>query len=215
VDLERVPYGPGGYDTTAHEEPDRQHGNRYGQAAYVNREKFETELEANALSNPLSGRYWEIINEDEINDATGQPAGYRLRQKNGNNSAFAPQPGSSDMTRLGLADKHLWVTQYDDDELFPAGEYPNQHPGGDGLPEWIEQDRSVENEDVVVWYNLCQTHVSVPEDWPILPAKMMSFKLEPAHFFEENPAIDIPPEHDIKDIEQWKTENQESITDDD
>jgi len=215
VDLERVPYGPGGYDTTAHEEPDRQHGNRYGQAAYVNREKFETELEANALSNPLSGRYWEIINEDEINDATGQPVGYRLRQKNGDNSAFAPQPGSSDMKRLGLADKHLWVTQYDDDELFPAGEYPNQHPGGDGLPEWIEQDRSVENEDVVVWYNLCQTHVSVPEDWPILPAKMMSFKLEPAHFFEENPAIDIPPEHDIKDIEQWKTENQESITDDD
>jgi primary-amine oxidase len=110
-----------------------------------------------------------------------------------------------------LADKHLWVTQYDDDEEFPAGEYPNQNPGGEGLPEWTEQDRSVEDEDVVVWYNLNQTHVCTPEDWPVLPAKMMSFKLEPTHFFEENPAIDVPPEHDIKDVEQWKTENQESF----
>jgi primary-amine oxidase len=39
----------------------------------------------------------------------------------------------------------------------------------------------------------------------------MSLKLEPTHFFEENPAIDVPPEHDIKDVEQWKTEKQESF----
>ncbi|WP_338740456.1 primary-amine oxidase [Haloplanus salilacus] len=215
VDLETVPYGPEGYDTDAHREPDRQHPNRYGQAAYASREKYRTETEANARSNPQSGRYWEIINENELNDATGQPIGYRLRHKNGDNTAFAPQAGSSDMNRLGLADKHLWVTQHDEDERFPAGEYPNQHPGGDGLPEWVEQDRSVENEDVVVWYNLTQTHVSVPEDWPILPAKMMSFKLEPAHFFEENPAIDVPPEHEIKDVERWTTDKQESIDPDD
>jgi primary-amine oxidase len=211
VDLETVPHGPEGYDTDPHREPDRQHPNRYGQAAYANRETYRTEMEANALSNPQSGRYWEIINENVRNDATEQPVGYRLRQKNGDNTAFAPQPGSSDMSRLGLADKHLWVTQHDDDELFPAGEYPNQNPGGEGLPEWVKQDRSVENEDVVVWYNLSQTHVSVPEDWPILPAKMMSFKLEPAHFFEENPAIDVPPEHEIKDVGRWTTDKQESI----
>jgi hypothetical protein len=40
----------------------------------------------------------------------------------------------------------------------------------------------------------------------------MSLKLEPTHFFEENPAIDVPPEHDIKNVEQWKTENQESFS---
>jgi len=215
VDLETVPYGPEGYDTEAHQKPDRNHSNRYGQAAYASRQKYESESDAQALTNPQTGRYWEIINENEHNDATGQPVGYRLRQKNGDNTAFAPQPDSSDMKRLGLADKHLWVTQYDDDEVFPAGEYPNQNPGGEGLPEWVQQDRSVENEDVVVWYNMNQTHVCAPEDWPILPAKMMSFKLEPAHFFEENPAIDVPPEHEIKDIDKWKTENQESIADDD
>lgn len=211
VDLETVPYGPEGYDPEPHQEPDRQHSNRYGQAAYASRQTYQTESEAQALTNPHTGRFWEIVNESKTNDATGQPVGYRLRQKTGDNTAFAAQPGSSDMKRLGLADKHLWVTQYDDDEVFPAGEYPNQNPGGKGLPEWTEQDRSVEDEDVVVWYNLNQTHVCTPEDWPILPAKMMSLKLEPSHFFEESPAIDVPPEHDIKNVEQWKTENQESF----
>jgi len=215
VELEPVPYGPEGYDTDPHQEPDRGHANRYGNGAYARRETFESESEAQALTAPRKGRYWEIVNENETNDATGQPVGYRLRQKNGNNTAFAAQPGSSDMKRLGLADKHLWVTQYDDDELFPAGEYPNQNPGGEGLPEWSQQDRSVENEDIVVWYNLNQTHVCAPEDWPVLPAKMMSLKLEPVNFFEENPAIDVPPEHAIKDVERWKTENQESFAEDD
>ena len=215
VDLERVPYGPGGYDPESNEDSDRHHPNRYGQAAYANRQKFESESEAQAMTNPQTGRFWEIINENKTNDATGQPLGYRLRHKNGDNTAFAPQPGSSDMKRLGLADNHLWVTQYDDDEIFPAGDYPNQSPGGEGLPEWVKQDRSVENEDVVVWYNLNQTHVCAPEDWPILPAKMMSFKLEPTHFFEENPSMDVPPEHAIKDIDKWKTENQESMLNDD
>ncbi len=214
VDLETVPYGPEGYDTESHREPDRKRLNRYGQAAYASRQKYETESEANALTNPQTGRYWEIINENEINDATGKPVGYRLRHKNGDNTVFAAQPGSSDSKRLGLAHKHLWVTQYDDDELYPAGEFPNQSPGGNGLPEWVKQDRAVENEDVVVWYNMNQTHVSTPEDWPILPAKMLSFKLEPTNFFEENPAIDVPPEHAIKDIDKWKTENQESFVTD-
>lgn len=215
VDLETVPYGPEGYDPKSNEGIDRYHTNRYGQAAYAARKKFASESEAQAMTNPQTGRFWEIINENKTNDATGQPIGYRLRHKNGDNTAFAPQPGSSDMKRLGLADKHLWVTQYDDDEIFPAGDYPNQSSGGEGLPEWTKQDRSVENEDVVVWYNLNQTHVCTPEDWPILPAKMMSFKLEPTHFFEESPAMDVPPEHAIKNIDKWKTENQESMLDED
>jgi primary-amine oxidase len=216
VDLEQVPYGPGGYEPEEnHAEPTREHLNRYGQAAYAKRQQYESESEASALTNPHTGRYWEIVNENVINDATQQPVGYRLRHKNGDNTVFAPLEGSSDMERLGLADQHLWTTQYDDDELFPAGEYPNQSPGGEGLTEWVKQDRSVENEDIVVWYNLNQTHVCTPEDWPILPAKMMSFKLEPVHFFEENPSIDVPPEHAIRDIEKWKTENQESLVSDD
>lgn len=215
AELQEVPYGPDGYQPEPHAEVDRAHLNPHGNAAYVERTRFTTESEARRNTNSHAGRYWEIINENRTNDATGEPVGYRLRQKTGTNTLFAAQPGSSNAKRAGFATKHLWVTRYDDEEVFPAGNYPNQNAGGRGLPEWSSQDRSIANEDVVVWYNLCQTHVSVPEDWPVLPAKMMSFKLEPAHFFEENPSIDVPPEHAIKDIDEWRTENQESIANDD
>lgn len=211
VNLREVPYGPDGYDPTPHADADRKHLNPHGNAAYVDRTRFERETEAKRLTDTHAGRYWEVVNEDVRNDATGEPVGYRLRGKNGTNTAFPMQPDSGVTNRAAFATKHLWVTQYDDDERYPAGEYPNQNPGDEGLPAWTEADRSIANEDLVVWYNLCQTHVSVPEDWPILPAKMVSFKLEPAHFFEENPAIDVPPEHAIKDVEQWKTERQESM----
>ena len=211
VNLRSVDYGPDGYDPTPHAESDRMRLNPHGNAAYVERTRFEREANAQRMTNTHNGRYWEIINEDVINEATDSPVGYRLRGKSGTNTAFAMQPGSSTAKRAGFATKHLWITQYDDEEIYPAGEYPNQNPGGEGLPAWTDANRSIANEDVVVWYNMCQTHVGVPEDWPVLPAKMLSFKLEPVGFFEENPAIDVPPEHAIKDVDKWKTENQESM----
>ncbi|WP_338042169.1 copper amine oxidase [Natronococcus jeotgali] len=48
---------------------------------------------------------------------------------------------------------------YRDDERFPAGDYPNQNPGGDGLPKWTQQDRSLDGEDIVLWYTLGVNHV--------------------------------------------------------
>ena len=211
AELVRVPYGPDGYDPEPHAGVDRTGLNRHGNAAYIERTPFETEADARRETNTHAGRYWEVVNEGKRNDATGEPVGYRLRGGSGTNTAFAAREGSSNAKRAGFARKHLWVTRHADDERFPAGEYPNQHPGGEGLPAWSAADRPIRDEDVVVWYNLCQTHVSAPEDWPILPAKRLSFVLEPVHFFEENPAIDVPPEHAIKDVERWSTENQESL----
>ncbi|WP_122090803.1 primary-amine oxidase [Halalkalicoccus subterraneus] len=211
VNLKSVDYGPDGYDPTPHAESDRMRLNPHGNAAYVERTRFEREKDAQRMTNTHSGRYWEIINENVLNEATASPVGYRLRGKSGTNTAFAMQPGSSMAKRAGFAKNHLWVTQHADEEIHPAGEYPNQNSGGEGLPSWTAENRPIANEDVVVWYNMCQTHVGVPEDWPVLPVKMLSFKLEPAGFFKENPSIDVPPEHAIKNVEQWKTENQESM----
>ncbi|WP_088892078.1 hypothetical protein [Leptolyngbya ohadii] len=32
---------------------------------------------------------------------------------------------------------------YDPNEMFAAGSYPNQHPGGEGLPKWTQANRSI------------------------------------------------------------------------
>lgn len=40
------------------------------------------------------------------------------------------------LRRARFARHHLWVTPYDPDELFSAGDYPDQSRGDDRLPTW-------------------------------------------------------------------------------
>jgi primary-amine oxidase len=104
------------------------------------------------------------------------------------------QPGSSIDKRGGFATKHLWVTQFAENERYATGDYPNQHAGGDGLPHWVKQNRSIENEDIVVWPCFGVTHVCRPEDFPIMPVEYAGFHLKPNNFFAANPAMDLPAE---------------------
>ena len=97
------------------------------------------------------------------------------------------------MKRAAFMTGHLWVTPYNRDEMFAAGNYPNQHPGGDGLPKWMSQNRNLEDTDVVVWYTFGHNHIPRLEDWPVMPVAYTGFSLRPNGFFDRNPALDIPP----------------------
>ena len=37
------------------------------------------------------------------------------------------------------------------------------------------------------------THITGPEDWPVMPAERAGFMLKPAGFFDRNPALDVAP----------------------
>jgi primary-amine oxidase len=84
------------------------------------------------------------------------------------------------------------VTKFDPTERYASGEFPNQHAGGDGLVKYIAANRSIENEDIVVWHSFGHTHFCKPEDFPIMPVEYAGFMLKPAGFFAENPAMDLP-----------------------
>lgn len=88
---------------------------------------------------------------------------------------------------------HLWVTPYDPSERYPAGEFPNQHVGGDGLPARTAADRDIKDRDIVVWYVMGHHHIIRPEDWPVMPVARLGFALKPVGFFTRNPALDVPP----------------------
>ena len=103
------------------------------------------------------------------------------------------QPGSTVHARGAFATKHLWVTPYDPAERFPAGDFPNQHAGGAGLPAWVQRNRGIENAEIVVWHSFGHTHVCKPEDFPIMPVEYAGFMLKPNNFFAANPAMDLPP----------------------
>ena len=166
--------------------PDNPHGNAFVAEPTL----LATELAARRRVDPASGRHWLIANDGSPN-RLGEPVGYRL--KPGENGLLFADPKSSVARRAGFAAHHLWVTPYDPDENFPAGDYPNQSAGGEGLPRWTQRDRAVADTDIVVWYSFAHLHVPRPEDWPVMPVGYIGFTLEPVGFFDRNPAMDLPP----------------------
>jgi primary-amine oxidase len=164
--------------------------NPYGNAFFAKSTLLSNETEAQQVIDPLSCRYWKIVNPNSLN-RLGEPVGYKLMP--GENTLPFLQPENSVMKRAGFIGKNLWVTPYNPDERYPAGDYPNQNPGGDGLPTWTQANRSLENTDVVLWYVMNAHHIPRPEDWPVMPVARIGFMLRPFGFFERNPALDVPP----------------------
>ena len=111
-----------------------------------------------------------------MRNGLGQPVGYKLVPTMSTPTLLA-QPESSVGRRAGFARHNLWVTPYAPDERRAAGDYPNQHAGGDGLPEWTAADRDLVDTDVVLWYTFGVTHFVRPEDWPVMPVEYTGFLL--------------------------------------
>ena len=168
--------------------PDNPHGNAHGTKETL----LKSESGAARDIKPELGRHWKVVNRAEHN-RMGDHTGYRLVP--GSNVKPMHQPGSPFMKRAGFIEHDLWVTPYDANEMFPSGSYVNMSAGGDGLPAWTKADRSVQDEDVVLWYTSGLMHVPRPEDFPIMPVEHIGFKLQPVGFFDRNPALDVPPSH--------------------
>jgi primary-amine oxidase len=168
--------------------PDNPHGNAW----VVKAKPLKRESEAQSIINPLAGRYWKVSNPKQLN-GVGEPVAYKLMP--GDNVLPFYQPDAHAIKRAGFATKHLWVTAYDPDQMYAAGDYPNQHPGGAGLPAYVKADRNLENADVVVWYTMGAHHPVRPEEWPVMPVAYIGFHLKPQGFFDGNPALDVPGQH--------------------
>lgn len=163
--------------------------NPAGNAIAIIETAFKTESEAQRCMDLAAARYWKVINTEQHN-AVGEPVGYKLMP--GVNALPFLDPQSPVGKRAGFMFKHFWATQFAADELYPAGMYPNQHAGGDGLPKWVMQNRSLDQENVVVWYTMNYHHLPRPEDWPVQPCIYANFHWMPHGFFDANPALDVP-----------------------
>jgi primary-amine oxidase len=176
VEAETIPTGP---------------DNPWGNAFRPRTTRLERESDARREVNPATSRVWKVVNPD-VRNRLGQPVAYKLVPTMSTPTMLA-QPDSSVGRRAGFARHNLWVTPYARDERRAAGDYPNQHEGGDGLPRWTAADRSLVERDVVLWYTFGVTHFVRPEDWPVMPVEYTGFLLSPFGFFDRNPALDVPP----------------------
>jgi primary-amine oxidase len=182
-----------GNSVTEHEYHPRPWGkdNPYGNVFDVTARTLSRELDACREADGRTGRFWKVINPNRRN-AVGKHPSYKLVAQA--SPVLLAQAGSSIDRRGGFASKHLWVTPYAEEERYATGNYPNQHAGGDGLPAWVQQNRPIENEDIVVWHSFGVSHVCKPEDFPIMPVEYAGFMLKPNNFFAANPAMDLPGE---------------------
>ena len=176
VEAEALPVGP---------------DNPWKNAFRARHTRLDTELAAQRDTNSSTSRSWKVVNPAARN-GLGQPTAYQLIPTMSTPTLLAHEDSSVGQ-RAGFARHNLWVTPYAPDERRAAGDYPNQHDGGDGLPRWTSGDRSLVDTDVVLWYTFGVTHFVRPEDWPVTPAEYTGFLFSPFGFFDRNPALDVPP----------------------
>ncbi len=147
-----------------------------------------TESEAQRHSTMSEPEIWRIVNPS-VMGAYGSPVGYEI---DGHSTMTLLSPDDYMQRRAGFTNHTLWVTPFNQDELFAAGDYPTVSTAGEGLPQWTAANRSVANTDIVAWLTLGFHHVPRPEDWPIMPVAWHSFEIRPVGFFARNPSIDLP-----------------------
>jgi primary-amine oxidase len=162
--------------------------NPYGNAFITEHKMFMMEQEAQRSVNYESGRNWHVVNNKKYN-ATGQHAGYMLMPGT-QAKTFLPE-NSLLRKKASFLNHQLWVTQYQENQEYPAGMYPASNKVYDGLAEWTAKNRMIGNNDVVLWYVAGITHIVRPEEWPIMSVHRMGFSLMPFGFFSRNPTLGI------------------------
>ena len=164
--------------------------NPYGLALVTDAKPITSEAQAARDYDWSTQRSWKVVNPTKTN-RQGTNVAYKLVP--GAAYPAMMDPSTPQYLRAPVIGHTLWVTRHHDDERWPCGSYPTQSTVDTGMTEWIKDDESLENTDVVLWYVFGLHHITRPEEWPIMSVDTISFWLKPFGFFDQNPAIDVAP----------------------
>jgi len=163
--------------------PDNPHGNAF----FV--ESTKLEQAGGWCRNPDTERYWKFCSSSKTNHV-GQPTAYKLEPVHAVKSFNHPEGTTS--KRMQFIRNHLWVTPYNKEERFPAGEFVNGSDGSDGVHKYAATGKNIADTDVVAWHVFGLHHLPRTEDFPVQPVVTTGFSLHPVGFFDTNPMLDLP-----------------------
>ena len=151
----------------------------------------ETRLTAEGAreADAAKARHWEVSHASAHN-AVGGHTTYAI--EGGALATPYSDPEYEPLLRAAFARWPFWVTRYREDELYAAGDFPNQGVAGAGLPSFVSpaEELGEGGTDLVVWHTIGISHVPRPEDYPVMPTETIGFTLAPHGFFDRNPALD-------------------------
>ncbi|WP_078414589.1 copper amine oxidase [Priestia abyssalis] len=152
-----------------------------------------TEQEAIQKFDPSTIRLLSNANKE---NKVGNPVSYQIIPFAGGTHPIAKGALFSEddwlLKRVNFMDKQIWVTNYDPNERYPEGKYPNRSKTDTGLKQYTADNSSIENTDNVVWMTTGATHVARAEEWPMMPTEWVHAMLKPWNFFDRTPTLDLP-----------------------
>ena len=92
--------------------------------------------------------------------AQGYPRSYVIKSE-GN---VEPLMKRQDYWRTRFIEHNLWLSAYHRDKRNAAGDTPDQNPGEPGMPQYMTNNQSLVNRDVVAWVTPGFHHVTATEN---------------------------------------------------
>lgn len=164
--------------------------NAQGNGFYMSETPLRSEKAAQRDVNALSNRCWKIVNPS-VRNKLNQASAYMLMP---GEVAFPYARQDSFLHSIaGFVDHQLWATPYDPAQLYAGGDYVFDGAPNDGLRKWASGNRSLDNQDLVLYLTVGVTHIPRVEDWPMMDSHHAGFMLMPAGFFSQNAALGVPP----------------------
>ena len=155
----------------------------------VNEVMADTELTARYTFSALKPRYFHVMDASRKGPLGHNPA-YMIHH---GSIAYGPYDFDNDppFKRNRYLEYSLWNTVYDPDQRYAGGTFAMQSDGSDTLAQWVEDDQSLHNADIVSWFTAGFHHIPRVEDWPVMSTEWKTIHLMPMNFFAMNPAATI------------------------
>jgi primary-amine oxidase len=139
--------------------------NPYGNRYEVRKQRIGTSTGLDL--NPFTNRVFKVQNQSKVNPISGNYVGYKVSTPA--TQLLLADEGTLQSNRARFARHGLWVTKYQDDELYAGGRYTYcSEREIDGLADAAARKDDIVDEDIVLWSVFGLTHNPRVEDWPVM-----------------------------------------------